>query len=360
MVDAHSGTHKGSKLLDWGILLPSGPALAHHVGCVLNDKFYIHGGITKYRSTTPTNKLYCLNFSTMIWDEVRQPGSPTLSHHACVTMDNRYMILIGGWNGHKRTTGIYIFDTKDKIWYFPTDSGFSDGAGLSSHAARVLSDGSILVVGREGSLRTEKLHGCAYRLKCDVKKEHFIYSKLSDQTCSRSGHTLNGVGNVMYIVGGREDDLVEFHNGFSSPEPLGKLNCLLKCLSEFFYPLQRVPNGRKNHITISGKDCFFIHGGETFDGRYREAVGDMFLIKTMPQITFYYLGQSSVNRASHVCVSYGDRIFFHGGRGWKNVIYGDCYELKFHPAMLVYSAMFAISCFLYYVDQKLHLLNSLP
>jgi N-acetylneuraminic acid mutarotase len=317
--------------LDWEVLLPAGPALTNHAGCIIDNVFYIHGGVTKHRSIIPSNKLYKLDFSSMIWNEVRIPGSPALSHHACVTLNDRYMVLIGGWNGHGRTPKIFVFDTVDNQWIYPTDTGFPEGAGLSSHAAVVLETGDILVVGREGCLRTIEKHGNAYLLSGSVQKGAFNYTKISDDTDSRSGHTITTLDKSAYIIGGRDDDFIEFHNGFTSTEPIGHLNSnFINIFKQVpLKALNRFPNGRRNHVTVGGKGCLLIHGGETFDGKSRHPVGEMFLMTTKPEVQFYKLGTSQVARAGHVCVSTGDRIILHGGVGWKNVVYGDCYELKF-------------------------------
>lgn len=324
------GPETASLPLDWEVLLPAGPALANHVGAIIKDTFYIHGGVTRYRSIVPSDKLYCLDLSSMIWNEVRIPGSPALSHHACVTLKDRYMVLIGGWNGHERTPNIFIFDTVENKWLYPTDTGFPEGAGLSSHAATVLKTGDILVVGREGCLRTVEKHGNAYLLSGSVERGEFHYTKISDSTVSRSGHTITTIDKSAYIIGGRDDDFIEFHDGFTSTEPIGHLNSnfLNLCNQMPLKALCRMPNGRRNHVTIGGKGCLLIHGGETFDGRSRHPVGEMFLMTTKPEVRFYKIGTSPVARAGHVCVSTGDRILFHGGIGWKNVVYGDCYELK--------------------------------
>lgn len=316
--------------LDWEVLLPAGPALANHVGCIIGNTFYIHGGVTKHRSIVPSNKLYKLDLNTLIWNEVRIDGSPSLSHHACVPIADRYLVLIGGWDGQKRLSRVFVFDTVEKVWKYPTDSGFAEGAGLSSHAVLLLENGDILVVGREGCLRTVEKHGNAYILKADLNNLEFTYTKISDDTVSRSGHTINTIDNYAYILGGRDDDFIEYHSGFSSNEPIGELNSqFISVIKDYnIKPLTRFPNGRKNHVAFGGKGCIIIHGGETFDGRSRTAVGEMLLMIAKPELKFFKIGTSPVARASHVCVNTGDRIIFHGGIAWKNVIYGDCYELK--------------------------------
>lgn len=320
----------GEKLpLDWELLCREGPALTNHAGCVVGNSFYIHGGVTKYGSTLPSDKLYKMDLSSSRWTEVTEPGSPSLSHHACVTLENRYMVLIGGWDGRQRVTKVYVYDAQEKRWLVMRDSGFPEGAGLSSHAATVLSTGEILIIGREGSLRLQRKHGNVYILTGSVLSGEFKYKKMTNATSSRSGHTVNCIGRTVYIIGGRDDHLIEFHSGYSSCEPSGSLTSKFTDLVKLVKPMTKPPSGRKNHVTIVGKGCMIIHGGETFDGRSREPVGEMFLVTTKPHLCYHKIGNSAVCRASHVCVNTGDRILFHGGIAGKNVVYGDTYELKF-------------------------------
>ncbi|XP_052766229.1 kelch domain-containing protein 9-like isoform X1 [Mya arenaria] len=312
--------------LDWELVSREGPALTNHAGCLLRNTFYIHGGVTKYGSTVPSNKLYKLDLSSSHWVEVTAAGSPALSHHACVAIDNRYLILIGGWDGRQRVSHVHVFDTQENIWIPARDSGFPDGAGLSSHAAVVLSSGEILIVGREGSLRIQRKHGNVYLLTGNVLNGHFTYKKMTNATSSRSGHSINSVGNTLYIIGGRDDQLVEFHTGYSSGEPIGSITSKFSDIAQSFKPMSKPPSGRKHHVSISGKGCIVLHGGETFDGRSREPVGEMFLIKVKPHLQFYKLGVSAVGRACHVCVSSGDDVFFHGGIAGRNIVQSDTYR----------------------------------
>ena len=318
--------------IDWEILSPAGPSLAMHAGCILGNSLYIHGGITKYGSNVPSDKLYRFDFSDQVWNEVRASGSPALSHHACVTLYDRYMVLIGGWNGRQRTTKVYVFDTGRQEWLFPRDHGMPEGVGLSSHTATVMSTGEILVIGREGSLRLQRKHGNVYMLTGDIDKGEFRYSEYTTGTASRSGHTSTCVGNNIYIIGGRDDRLVEVHAGFSSSNRTGSVTSKFTEISKLLKPLTKGPNGRKNHIAIPGPSALLLHGGETFDGRSREPIGEMLLMVTKPHLSWYRLGNSKVSRANHVCCTDGERVIFHGGFAGKGVIYGDTYELKLKGA----------------------------
>ena len=314
--------------LDWEVLSPAGPALAMHVGCILGNSLYIHGGITKAGSNSPSDKLYQFDLSGQIWNEVREAGSPALSHHACVALHDRYMVLIGGWNGRQRATTVFVFDTQEKRWMFPRDHGMPDGVGLSSHTATLLSSGEILVIGREGSLRLQRKHGNVYMLTGDIDKGVFRYSEYTTGTASRSGHTSTCVGNNIYIIGGRDDRLIEIHAGFSSPKKCGAVESKFTEIAKLLTSMTKPPNGRKNHIVVPGHGALLLHGGETFDGRSREPVGEMYLLVTKPHIAWYKLGNSKVCRANHVCCSDGERVLFHGGIAGRGIVYGDTYELR--------------------------------
>lgn len=326
---AASTSHDVALLLDWEPLCTLGPALANHAGCVIRNCLYIHGGIEKYGSTSPSDKLFCLNLarSPGSWSEVKVAGSPHLSHHACVTLEDRYMVLIGGWDGHQRISNVHVFDAQEQQWLPMRTSGFPEGAGLSSHAA-VVASGGILIVGREGSLRIQRKHGNVYTLTGSVNSGQFVYKKMTNNTASRSGHSINSVGNMLYIIGGRDDQLIEVHSGFGSREPVGSMNASIGSVAAQLKPLKKPPCGRKNHVSFTGTGCIVIHGGDTFDGRSREPVNELYLVTTSPHLNFYKLGNSSVARSSHVCVSTGERVIIHGGVMGKNVVCGDCHELK--------------------------------
>lgn len=92
--------------------------------------------------------------------------------------------------------------------------------------------------------------------------------------------------------------------------------------------LPKMPCGRKHHVTVSGPGLVLVYGGETFDGRSREPVGEMIVIHFTPGPQFYTLGASRMGRAGHVCVVTHNAVIMHGGLGGRSDIYGDAYQLK--------------------------------
>lgn len=279
----------------------------------------------------PSDKLFCFSASTQSWQEVKVTGSPALSHHAGVGLAGRYLILIGGWDGRQRTSKVVVFDAEKQQWLFPTISGFPEDGGLSSHTATLLASGEILVLGREGSLRMQRRHGSGYTLSGSVESGHFTFKEYTQAISSRSGHTTNIIGSTLYVIGGRENNLIEMHGRFRSGETDSQtVFSKFEHISETLTSMSKLPGGRKNHITIGNCGMLFIHGGDTFDGRSRESVGQMYLVTVQPVMQFYKLGDSSVRRAGHICCLLGDKVLLHGGMGGKNNsrVYGDTYALE--------------------------------
>lgn len=319
----------GPPCANWRVVTPNGPSLAYHTGCMIGGQLFLHGGIDKKLSTTPLSTFYCMDIEARIWQQIRVADTPSLSHHACVVLEDRYIMLIGGWDGHVRTSSVCAYDTQEKRWIFPKVSGFNTGAGLSSHSATLLSSGNILVVGREGSLRMQRRSGNAFLLRGSIQKGAFTYSEYPIGVSSRSGHSANIIGSSLFIIGGRADKLMEMHAGYkaSVATPSSGFMSHLAMLSKKLSPMKKPPAGRKHHIAVSGGGAIFIHGGETFDGRQREPVGDMYLfIKQSGQ--WFKLCTSSVGRAGHVCCCHGNKILIHGGEGGRSVIHSDTYELE--------------------------------
>ncbi|XP_033726826.1 kelch domain-containing protein 9-like [Pecten maximus] len=330
-------THpKPSYCVDWEIFCPIGPELAFHVGCAIGDTLYLHGGVSTWGALTPSNKLYSLDINSMIWNEVRVEGSPALSHHACISLDNRFLLLIGGWNGKGRTSSVIAYDTEQKVWLYPKVSGFPEDAGLSSHTASLLSDGKILVLGREGTLRSQqkdRLSGNVYMLSGSLANGEYTFTEYSHNTESRSGHTTSFIGPKLYIMGGRNDNFLEIHSGYKSgqcdtdKEAIDTLVRVAKTLK----PVTKIPPGRRHHVALEGSKGVFIHGGEKFDGPpNRHPAGEMYVMtdSKLSGINFYLLGRSREGRAGHVMCVCGNKILLHGGLGDRRLVRGDTQLLR--------------------------------
>ncbi|KAK6167640.1 hypothetical protein SNE40_021618 [Patella caerulea] len=316
-------------LVDWQVLIPTGPTLAFHAGCIVGKTIIVHGGISQRGSNSPCNKLFKLDLDSSIWCPIESPDSPALSHHACLVLQDRYIIYVGGWNGKARTSKVCVYDSVNNSWKFPNSTGFPEDGGLSSHTVTELSDGKILVIGRDGSLRMQRRYGNAYLLSGNPDSD-FKYSEFSNSVTSRSGHSTSIIGHKVFVIGGRSDKLVEVYSGYANKTTHDSpLLTKLISISDKLKALPKFPGGRRHHISLAVPGGLFLHGGETFDGKCREPVGDMYLMTTKPVGNFYKLGTSSVGRSGHICLCYENRVILHGGIAGKNYdVRGETFELS--------------------------------
>ncbi|KAA0193678.1 Kelch domain-containing protein 9 [Fasciolopsis buskii] len=212
-----------------------GPALKDHAGLILGDYLYVHGGQSAGRDsfTEARQGLFRIQLYPLVgsWNDLTTSDSPLLSQHACLGMDDRYLVFIGGWTGKSRIPGVHTFDTVSQKWLPPALNepllkGFPSGAGLSAHSATKmqphpsgLGSFSSLIIGREGSLRTQRKAGNIYLLYGNVRtsgtgkmKAHYTYCEANSQltTSSRSYHTSTAASpNTLVTVGGRKDHMIE-------------------------------------------------------------------------------------------------------------------------------------------------------
>ena len=155
-------------------VLAHGPAVAFFGSCVINNIFYIHGGVQTRADHAPSNRMY--KFQNNTWTDITTEDSPALSYHRCVVMhEGRYIVAIGGWDGSKRKSDVYVFDVQNSTWHQTQALGYPSDGGLNNHAVIPFksNETNILVIGRDGSLRTQRKHGDAYCLRGDPAKRHF-------------------------------------------------------------------------------------------------------------------------------------------------------------------------------------------
>jgi hypothetical protein len=156
------------------IVIAQGPPVAFFGSCVIDDIFYIHGGVKTRSDHAPSNRMF--KFQNNTWTEITTDDSPALSYHRCIVMNGgQYIVTIGGWNGSKRKFDVYVFDVAKTTWHQTDASGFPSDGGLNNHAVIPFKshDSGILVIGRDGSLRTQRKHGDAYCLRGDPTKRVF-------------------------------------------------------------------------------------------------------------------------------------------------------------------------------------------
>ena len=328
---------------------PGGPSLTHHVGGVVKEGMLVHGGINKVECKKPLNNLYFFSFESEIWSDITTEKSPLLSHHACVVLDNRWLVLVGGWDGRRRRSDINVYDSVKREWVSCKTNGFPDGSGLSSHSATLLENGKILVIGREGFLKTQRRFSSMFLITASIQSKVFTYERLETIVESRSGHSCCILDNWLMVMGGRSKQFLEFHP-FKTKASLTQSSSVLfnesqnmkngnekiiqKKFSERITGNDRsTPSARNYHasISIENNKSVLLHGGWTFDGRNRSPSSEWFILKMISCKDFKWicLEDSKVELAGHVICTDGQKIFVHGGKGKNGTVKSTLYEINF-------------------------------
>lgn len=280
----------------------AGPRTCSHVCVASGRRLFIHGG-----KSTPDpsakdvkNDFWICHLDENRWEEITDHHSPYLSQHcAQVSQDGARMFLIGGWNGHHRTYDVYSFFFETRTWESWQTSGFPVGAGLSSFAVVPLASTTSssvaeteelsLVLGREGGLRTQRRSGNAYLLRSSVSGQS-KFEPFKHGTASRSGHTATPLDSCsrVVLIGGRDDKMVEILPGVKprrneaeggrGDEETDPLRAFVEKVKAH-PPMTKDPSSRHRHVAVPlGSDHILIHGGETFDGKSKTPVNDIFIV----------------------------------------------------------------------------------
>ena len=170
-----------------------------HASAVVGDGVYIHGGLDS--GSNVLSDLYRFDTKLKSWRAIEANPSrprrksaelpaleicnaPSLSHHCAIAYKHRYIILIGGWSGRKRTSDVFLFDSAEAMWNRVTVFG-EIPVGLSSHTANFVTEREILIIGREGGIHTHRRSGDAFTLNIFTGE----YKQAMYGVDSRSGHT---------------------------------------------------------------------------------------------------------------------------------------------------------------------------
>ena len=260
-----------------------------HASAVVGDGIYIHGGLDAENKVL--SSLHRFDTSLKIWSVVETNPSrphkrsskmpaleacsaPGLSHHCALAYEHRFILLIGGWNGKKRTSDVFLFDTDDLLWN--KIAVFGDiPVGLSSHTANQVSRNEILIIGREGGVHTHRRSGDAFTLN-PITGE---YRQAMYGVDSRSGHTSSLIrssckkGYSIFVYSGRKTgqqySLVGFWNAKHAIDNTVSSDFAAK-LRELMCVSTKVdtPVGRQNCRAICVNDeIVLVYGGQLWQAR---------------------------------------------------------------------------------------------
>ena len=323
---------------------------AFHSCSVVGGALYIFAGITDDR--TVLSDMYQYDVSSNSWSRIedqvprssqsrplvssgfpkgRLCTAPTVSHHTATVVRDRFILIVGGWNGRKRCADVFCFDTVEQFWRHIPESG-DVPVGLSSHTATLVSSKDILVIGREGGVHTQRRFAGAFYLNFETGK----YTEAPYHASSRSGHTANLIpiraskGNHLFVFGGRKSGGYELIGSWNKIEH-----------TECSFPKQRVsdllvkstvceePCGRQHAKAVElDSKHLLIYGGETWSGVRENVTNDAFILES-DKMKWYKLPLCGdvPKLVGHSMVGTGDRIFVFGG-GLSNKYHDTLWEVK--------------------------------
>lgn len=323
---------------------------AFHSCSIVGGVLYIFGGITDDR--TVLSDLYRYEISSNSWFRIEDhvPSSsqsrplvssgfpkgrlctaPSVSHHAATVIRDRFILIIGGWNGRKRCADVFCFDTVEQFWRHVPESG-DVPVGLSSHTATLVSSKDILIIGREGGVHTQRRFSGAFIFNFETGK----YTEAPFHASSRSGHTANLIPiraskeTRLFVFGGRKGGGYELIGSWGK---LGQTECS--------FPKQRIadllrkssvceePCGRQHAQTVElDRKHLLVFGGETWSGVRENVTNDTFILES-DRMRWYKLPLSGdvPKLVGHSMVGTGDRIFVFGG-GVSNKYRDTLWEAK--------------------------------
>nr|CDS22170.1 kelch domain containing protein 9 [Echinococcus granulosus] len=302
-----------------------GPAVAYHSGAIIGDYLFIHGGISgaSGKSQACINSLYKIQLLPLIgqWTEITTADSPFLSQHQCIPhRSSGCLCFVGGWTGKIRSAGVHIFDTDSGRWlppalHEPHLKGFPKGSGLSGHSlvpmATQGNQVAALVIGREGSLRTQRRHD--RNVSADLgSNQSFVYTEITSTTASRSYHTtIAFTEREVLTVGGRATGFVE--TATTPSEVVLDVNSgqckAVAHLIERFTKTKSPPItetrlsqiGIRGHYAIAGGQGVLVGGGEGFNALRSDPEGEAFICLPFDSNSVFSLGKTKDRRCYAVC-----------------------------------------------------------
>ncbi|KAL5105830.1 hypothetical protein TcWFU_006149 [Taenia crassiceps] len=300
-----------SEFIRWEVVDGNaGPAVAYHAGAVIGDYLFIHGGISNSseKSQVCRNSFYKIQVFPLIgqWTELTSAESPFLSQHQCIPhYPSGCLCFVGGWTGKARSAGVHIFDA---------NSGRHSLVPMIARGNQV----AALVLGREGSLRTQRrISGFSNENESgDLGNGQlsFVYTEIASSTASRSYHTTTPItAHEALVVGGRTRSFLEI---FTTPN---EVVLDVESASPPVAGTRLDKIGMRGHYAISGGQGVLIGGGEGFNALRRDPQGEAFICLPFASNSVIPLGKMEDKRCYAVCA-----VNATDGTAWLQGGLGSC------------------------------------
>lgn len=304
----------------WTVHLEGGPRRVNHAAVAIDDWIYSFGGYCTgedYDTTRPMD-VHVLHTVSLRWKLLpmvseHDPEYDSIPYqrygHSAVGYDECAYI----WGGRNDSDGacntLFQYDTGKKKWSIVQTKGTRPGA-RDGHSACVINKRIYIFGGYEEELDrfSDDIHTFCF----ETNMWEFVRTKGSPARW-RDFHTAIGIGNVMYVFGGRSDIGGEiFTNNEMYCNRLQTYNTVTKTWHE---PVTtgRSPTGRRSHSVFVYENCMYIFGG--YNGERGMHFKDVF--KFDPAQNKWSLvkvkGRGPCARRRQCCSRIGTKVFLFGG-----------------------------------------------
>ncbi|CAI4231647.1 unnamed protein product [Auanema sp. JU1783] len=330
----------------WTVSLEGGPRRVNHAAVAIGDNIYSFGGYCSGEPMDAENPIdiHVLNARTYRWrllkarepdygvnsDSSIQDGDVENSvhdeetgnygyssfpyqrygHTVVVYKDKAYL-----WGGRNDESGainvLHEFDPKTLTWRIVPVTGTVPPA-RDGHSAIVVGDKMYMFGGFEEDAQRFSQETYVY----DFETSHWSKMRTNGfPPLWRDFHTAVGIGNMMYVFGGRSDQMGQYHS--TRDVYCDRLKALDLSTGEWVEPVVKGdrPSGRRSHSAWAYNGKMYIFGG--FLGTKNEHYNDLYCYDpatcSWSKIKAPGLLVAPSPRRRQCTVVVGDRVFLFGG-----------------------------------------------
>ncbi|XP_053575799.1 kelch domain-containing protein 9 [Bombina bombina] len=311
-------------------------ARAYHTCTPARGKLYLFGGVKSGEpKDTPLGDVVMFDPEQKSVESTVQESMFRRSHHDTVLLGERWLCVVGGWDGSKRVSSLFSYDTDRGEWALWTEGPTNNPpVGLSSHTCTKISDYELRVVGREGGLRTQRRYASVYTLRVNPSTKTYWYKEEESRTASRSGHSAvllksnakagNKGGYSLYVFGGRESAAIDCAGQWTtdkihvstvhSPRLIEQLSKLVSTVGV----TQEAPKSLRHHSCTLIGPFVVVYGGEILTKNRDAVCNDLYIYdkRCSPPIWFHFSSSDRQHkRVGHQTCLLNDHLYLVGGFG---------------------------------------------
>ncbi|CAH1792212.1 unnamed protein product [Owenia fusiformis] len=307
--------------MHWTVALEGGPRRVNHAAVAIETHVYTFGGYCTgedYETARPMD-VHMLNTVTYKWMAIPVPKcsdpqyriAPYMRYGHTAVAHNRLAYL---WGGRNDTSGacniLYVFDTESRKWFRPKVHGNIPSV-RDGHSACIIRHKMLIFGGYEEEMDkfSNDVHGL------DLTSLTWEYYKVSkgEPARWRDFHSATGIGDKMYIFGGRSDKAGSIHT--NNEMYCNKMQIFDTVTCSWSEPATTgcTPIGRRSHSAFLYYNKLYIFGG--YNGLHDLHLRDLHCFD--PALNHWSFvtvqGQGPCPRRRQCCCVVGDRVFLFGG-----------------------------------------------